>query len=120
MEGFNCQNMRFKGFHSTATKRFASFILWISSVVIVFVDLTWSVGLQVPGPPGASGQDSAGHGGVNGTTGLDVPFLVSGRGDLQDRDWGALVQLTGRRQHLCESLLAHASTSLQGAAQNQI
>lgn len=82
--------------------------------------LTWSVGLQVPGPPSASRQDGGGQGGVNGTTGLHIPFLVPRCGDLQDRDGGALVQLPSGRQHLGESLLAHANTSLRGAAQNQI
>lgn len=59
--------------------------------------LTWSVGLQVPGPAGASGQDGARQGGVNGTTGLHIPSLVSGCGDLQDWDGGALIQLPSWR-----------------------
>lgn len=84
------------------------------------VVLTRSVGLQVPGPPGASGQDGGGQGGVNGTTGLHVPFLVPGCWDLQDRDRGALIQLSSGRQHLCESLLAHADVGLQGAVQNHV
>lgn len=83
-------------------------------------DLTWSVGLQVPGPPGASRQDGGGLGGVNGTTGLHIPFLVPRCGDYQDRDGGALVKLSSGRQHLCETLLAHAGTGLQEAAQSHV
>lgn len=82
--------------------------------------LTWSVGLQVPGPPVASGLDGGGQRGVNGTTGLHVPFLVPRCGDLQDGDGGTLVQLPSGRQHFREALLAHANASLQGAAQIHI
>lgn len=74
--------------------------------------LTWSVGLQVPGPPGASGLDGGGERGVNGTAGLHVAFLVPCRGDLQDWDGGALGQLPIRRQYFCEALVAHADTGL--------
>lgn len=38
--------------------------------------LTWTVGLQVPGPPSASRQGGGGQRRINGTTGLHVPFLV--------------------------------------------
>lgn len=82
--------------------------------------LTWTIGLQVPGPSAASRLDGAGLGGVDGTAGLHIALLVPCRGDLQDRDGGALVQLAGGRQHLCEAVLAHADTSLQGAAHNQV
>lgn len=138
-EGYvNCQNMavkRLKGFHLTATKQclyicnfckhseekqsFGLVDLTLTELN-VSCGLTWSVGLQVPGPPGASGQDGGGQGGVNGTTGLHIPSLVPRRGDLQDRDGGALVQLPSGRQHLCESLIAHADASLQRAAQSHV
>lgn len=55
--------------------------------------LTWSIGLQVPSSPVASGLDGGGQCGVNGTTGLHIPFLVPCCGDLQDGDGGTLVQL---------------------------
>lgn len=83
-------------------------------------DLTWSVGLQVPGPSGASGLDGGGQCGVNGTAGLHVAFLVPRRGDLQDWDGGALGQLPSSGQNFCEALVAHADSGLQGAAQDHI
>lgn len=90
------------------------------SVLSILWCLTWSVGLQVPGSSGASGLDGDRRGGINCTAGLHVRLLVPRCGDLQDRDGGALVQLPGGRQHLCEALLARADSGLQGAVQHYV
>lgn len=95
----------------------AETMLLLTNPRCVWVGLTWSVRLQVPGAPGAPRLDGGGLRGVNGTAGLNVPLLVSHCGDLQDWDGGALVQLPGGWQHLGEPLLTHAHSSLQRAAQ---
>lgn len=64
------------------------------NTVNMWYNQTWSVGLQVPGPPRASRQGGSGQGGVNGTTGLHVPIPFPSCGDLKDGDGGTLFQLS--------------------------
>ena len=55
---------------------------------------TWSKRLQEPRPPSAARGAVGGLGGVERSDGLDVRFVVSGRGNLQDWDHRALIQQT--------------------------